>query len=89
LILCNSHSFPSKIYCKDLLELLFEKPYIRIGDIVDEGIASRNIAANYLRTLEKMGIVRSEKKGRNVLYINIPSLRYFKKVDMHCFNAYQ
>jgi Fic family protein len=68
-----------KIYSKDFLELLFEKPYIRIGDIVDEGIASRNIAANYLRTLEKTGIVRSEKKGRDVLYINIRLYDILKK----------
>jgi Fic family protein len=68
-----------KLYSKDFLELLFEKPYIRIGDIVDEGIASRNIAANYLRTLEKMGIVRSEKKGRDVLYINIRLYDILKK----------
>jgi Fic family protein len=60
-----------KLYSKDFLELLFEKPYIRISDIVDDGIASRNIASNYLRKLKKMGIVRSEKKGRDVLYINI------------------
>jgi Fic family protein len=68
-----------KLYSKDFLELLFEKPYIRIGDIVDEEIASRNIAANYLRTLEKMGIVRSEKKGRDVLYINIRLYDILKK----------
>jgi Fic family protein len=68
-----------KFYSKDFFELLFEKPYIRIGDIVDGGIASRNIAANYLRTLEKIGIVRSEKKGRDVLYINIRLYDILKK----------
>ncbi len=68
-----------KLYSKDLLELLFEKPYIRIGDVVDEGIASRNIAANYLRTLEKAGIVRSGKKGRDILYINIRLYDILKK----------
>lgn len=68
-----------KLYSKDFLELLFEKPYIRIGDIVDEEIASRNIAANYLRTLEKTGVVRSEKKGRDVLYVNIHLFNILKK----------
>jgi Fic family protein len=70
---------PGKLYSKDFLEMLFEKPYIRIGDIVDEGIASRNIAANYLRTLEKTGVVRSEKKGRDVLYINTRLYDILKK----------
>ena len=68
-----------KLYSKDFLELLFEKPYIRISDIVDEGIASRNIAANYLRTLEKTGVVRSEKKGRDVLYVNVRLFNILKK----------
>lgn len=68
-----------KLYSRDFLELLFEKPYIRIGDIVDAGIASRNIASNYLKTLEKMGLVRSEKKGRDVLYINTRLYNILKK----------
>ncbi|MBL7143312.1 MAG: Fic family protein [Phycisphaerae bacterium] len=68
-----------KLYSREFLDLLFEKPYIRISDIVDEGIASRNIASNYLKTLEKLGIVRSEKKGRDILYINIRLYNILKK----------
>ena len=68
-----------KLYSRDFLELLFEKPYIRISNIVDGKIASRNTASNYLRTLEKIGIVRSEKKGRDVLYINIRLYNILKK----------
>jgi hypothetical protein len=68
-----------KIYSKDFWELLFEKPYIRIGDLVERGIASRNIAAKYLRTLEETGIVRSEKKGRDVLYVNVRLFNILKK----------
>jgi Fic family protein len=68
-----------KIYSKDFWELLFEKPYVRIGDLVEKGIASRNIAAKYLRTLEEAGIVRSEKKGRDVLYVNVRLFNILKK----------
>jgi len=68
-----------KLYSREFLDLLFEKPYVRISDIVDEGIASRNIASNYLKTLEKLGIVRSEKKGRDILYINIRLYNILKK----------
>lgn len=70
---------PGKLYSRDFLELLFEKPYIRISDIVAQGIASRNIASNYLRALEKCGIVRSEKKGRDMLYINTRLYNILKK----------
>jgi len=68
-----------KIYSKDLLELLFEKPYVRVGNLVEKGIASRNIAAKYLRMLENAGIVRSKKKGRDVLYVNIRLFDILKK----------
>jgi len=68
-----------KIYSKDLLELLFEKPYVRVGNLVEKGIASRNIAAKYLRKLEDAGIVRSEKKGRDILFVNIRLFNILKK----------
>jgi ribosomal protein S19E (S16A) len=58
---------------------LFEKPYVRVGNLVEKGIASRNIAAKYLRMLEDAGIVRSKKKGRDVLYINIRLYDILKK----------
>jgi Fic family protein len=68
-----------KLYSKDFLELLFEKPYVRVADMVDKGIASRNIAANHLRSLEKSGVLRSEKKGRDILYINVSLYDILKK----------
>ena len=44
-----------------------------------DGIASRNIASSYLQKLEKIGIVRSEKKGRDVLYVNVRLYNILKK----------
>jgi Fic family protein len=68
-----------KLYSKDFLELLFEKPYLRVGDVVERGIVSRNIATSHLRLLEASGILRSEKKGRDVLYINVSLYNILKK----------
>jgi Fic family protein len=67
------------IYSKELLELLFEKPYVRVGNLLERGIASRNIASKYLHTLEGVKVLRSEKKGRDILYINIRLLDILKK----------
>ena len=59
-----------KIYSRELVELLFENPYTRIEFLVRRGIASRNIASNYLRQLEGIGIVTGMKTGRQMFYLN-------------------
>jgi Fic family protein len=58
------------IYSYELLELLFNQPYCKIGFIVDEGIVSRNTAGKYLSELEKAGILVMEKSGHEFLYLN-------------------
>ena len=45
-----------KIYSRELVELIFTQPYCRIGDLVENGIASRNIAAKYLKELAAAGV---------------------------------
>jgi len=62
---------PSNVYSKELIELLFHRPYSKGLHLVDAGIAKRQTAAGYLRELERAGILRSEKKGREVLYQNV------------------
>jgi len=62
---------PSRVYSKELIELLFHQPYCKISFLVDEGIASRNIASNYLKELEKIGILKKEKIGKESIYLNI------------------
>jgi Fic family protein len=61
-----------KYYSRELAELLFTNMYIKIAHLVDAGIASRNIAANYLKKLEGIGVLQSKKVGREVIYINKP-----------------
>jgi len=60
-----------KIYSRELVDLLFEQPYCRIQNLVDSGIASRNTASKYLRELESIGVLRSQKVWKENLYLNI------------------
>ncbi len=62
---------PARVYSKELVEILFRQPYTKVQFLVEEGIAERQTAAEYLRELEKIGILRSEKIGRANLYLNI------------------
>ena len=59
-----------RIYSKDLVELLFEQPYIRIQSIVAAGIAQRQTAAEYLKELASKDILHAVKVGRETLYVN-------------------
>ncbi|MFA7056444.1 MAG: Fic/DOC family N-terminal domain-containing protein [Candidatus Cloacimonadales bacterium] len=71
--------FP-KIYSKELVKILFTNVYTRISDLVDNGIASRNIASNYLQELSPE-ILTKEKVGRETIYINKGLYDLFK--NMH------
>jgi len=62
-------ALPSRVYSKDLIELLFHQPYCKGQFLVDAGIAKRKTAAEYLK-LEKIGLLFSRQVGKEVLYLN-------------------
>lgn len=59
-----------KIYSKDLLEVIFQNVYCKIGFLEKSGIAKRQTAANYLQTLESLGLLGVIKIGKENYYIN-------------------
>ena len=61
---------PERVYSKELIELLFEQPYCKVKFLVDRGIAKRQTAADYLRELENIGILKSKQVGRENLFLN-------------------
>jgi Fic family protein len=60
----------SKIYSKDLLEVLFIHPYTKIDMLVDRLGITRKTASLYLNQLEKLGIMNGIKLGRNKFFVN-------------------
>jgi len=63
-------NLPSRVYSKDIVELVFRQPYTKGQFLVDMGIAERKTAADYLQELEKIGILKRKKVGRENLYLN-------------------
>jgi Fic family protein len=62
--------FP-KIYSKELVELLFFEFYTKIS-FIEKGLGvTRKTAALYLSQLETAGIIKSEKIGRDKIYLNV------------------
>lgn len=67
-----------KIYRKELIELLFEQPYSKIEFVVDKLKVERKAASRYLKNLEEIGVLKSEKIGRENLYLNIELIEILK-----------
>jgi Fic family protein len=68
-----------KIYTKELVELLFELPYSKIDYVVTKLNVERKAASRYLRELENIGVVVSQKVGRETLYINKDLIEILKQ----------
>ena len=59
-----------KIYSFELVELLFKQPYCRIANVVDAGIAKRQTASVYLKSLAEIGVLREIDAGRESLFVH-------------------
>jgi len=68
-----------KIYRKELIELLFEQPYSKIEYMVKKMNVERKSASRYLKGLEQIGIINSEKIGRENIYVNRKLIEILKK----------
>lgn len=61
---------PARVYSKELIEILFRQPYTKGQFLVDARIAERKTAAEYLKELEKIGVLKGQKIGKEMLYLN-------------------
>jgi Fic family protein len=55
---------------KELFDLMFNMPYIKIDLLVKHGIAHRETASIYLKQLEKEGLLKPLKMGKSTYYVN-------------------
>lgn len=70
---------PSRVYSKELIELLFHQPYTKGQFLVDAGIVERKTAAEYLKELEKIGVLKLHKVGKENLYLNVKLYKLLMK----------
>lgn len=76
-----------KIYSRELLDIMFAQPYVRIAHLIDAGIAERHAAARYLKQLAAIGILAEEKRGRDKIFINRKYMDLLGRDD-HAFAPY-
>jgi Fic family protein len=53
-----------------VVERIFSQPYVRIANLVEEGIAKRETASLYLKQLTDLGVLEEEKVGRDKLFLH-------------------
>lgn len=76
------------LYSRELVELVFEQPYSRIGNVVSAGIAKRQTASVYLKELCDIGVLREVKAGREKLFIH-PNLMKLLTAEDHKVPEYR
>jgi Fic family protein len=76
-----------KIYTRELLDLVFERPYCRINNLIERRIAKRQTASVYLKELVRIGILEEKTAGREKLFIN-PKLMRLLTREPNEFSAY-
>lgn len=58
------------VYSRELIDAIFEQPYIRIGTVVNKQIAKRQTASNYLAKLVELGVLQQVEAGREKLFLH-------------------
>lgn len=67
------------VYNKDLIELLFIQPYVRISNLVEHNHIGRFTASKHLKILCDIGVLEEIKIGREKIFINQKFLNLLKK----------
>lgn len=60
-----------KIYSEELIEFIFAEVYTKGSNLVKKGFANRKTVSKYLKSMEEINILKREKIGREIVYINI------------------
>lgn len=77
-----------KVYSHELVSLIFELPYCRIGSLTEAGIAKRQTAAVYLKQLVEIGVLAEVAVTKEKLFIH-PKLMQLLTRDSNTFKSYE
>ncbi|TGL58684.1 Fic family protein [Leptospira ognonensis] len=77
-----------KIYSYELIDLIFEKPYCRISNLVEKDVVKRQTASEYLKALCDIGVLEEQSSGREKLFIH-PKLLNLLTKDENVFVPYK
>lgn len=76
-----------KIYSRELVDVIFERPYCRIANLVEASIAHRQAASRYLKALASIGVLHEQEFGKEKLFVH-PKLTRLLTGDGNAFESY-
>jgi Fic family protein len=76
-----------QIYSHELMEVIFEQPYCRIQNLVEQNIAKRQTASTYLKHLSDIGVLQETRAGKEKLFVH-PKLIQLLTQDSNKFSPY-
>ncbi|AWB68484.1 addiction module protein [Saccharobesus litoralis] len=76
-----------KIYSYELVQIIFEQPYCRINNLVDNNIAKRQTASVYLKQLAEIGVLNEIQSGKEKLFVHLKLIQLMT-ADSNEFNHY-
>ena len=76
-----------KIYSRELVELIFEQPYCRIGNIIEANLGERHTASRYLKKLVELRVLQETTMGKDKLFIHAKLMRLLTQ-DSNEFTRY-
>ena len=76
-----------KIYSHELIQVIFEQPYCRIGNLVSRDIAKRQTASTYLKQLCDIGVLKEIQVGKEKLFVHPKFIELMTK-DNSVFEVY-
>ena len=76
-----------KIYSRELVDIIFEQPYCRIGNLVERDIVQRQSASRYLKELVAIGVLTEMSAGKEKLFVH-PKLMQLLTRDGNDFARY-
>lgn len=76
-----------KIYTYELVKVIFEQPYCRIGNLVNNDIAKRQTASVYLKQLCDVGVLKEIQSGKEKLFVH-PKLVQLMTHESNEFTLY-
>jgi Fic family protein len=77
-----------KVYSHELVSLIFELPYCKIGSLVEANIAKRQTASQYLKQLVDIGVLVEAPLAKEKLFIH-PKLMQLLTRESNDFLPYQ
>ena len=75
------------LYSHELVQLIFQRPYCRINDVVATLQVRRQAASRYLKELTSLGMLREQDFGREKLFVH-PNLIALLASDAHVPRPY-